>query len=188
MGGLKVHLGCWHRYIPGFIHVDLCDLPHIDYKTNIKNLPMFNDNSVQLIYSSHAIEYFDRDEIIKVLTEWYRVLCPGGILRLSVPDIEALIKIYTKSGDITKIIGPLYGKMTIKQESGETLLYSKTVYDERSLSDLLIQVGFLTPKRWDWRLTEHSTIDDHSQAYYPHMQKNSGILVSLNLEAKKNGL
>ena len=89
------------------------------------------------------------------------------------------------SGDITKILGPLYGKMTIRQESCETLLYSKTVYDERSLSEILIRVGFVSPKRWDWRQTEHATIDDHSQAYYPHMQKNSGILVSLNLEVKK---
>jgi predicted SAM-dependent methyltransferase len=184
---LKLHLGCWHRYIPGFIHVDLCELPHIDYKSNIDKLPMFKDNSVSLIYSSHAIEYFDRDEVINVLTEWHRILCPGGILRLSVPDLEALIKIYTISGDIKNILGPLYGKMKIKTKECETLMYHKTVYDENSLSEILKKVGFLSPHRWDWRLTEHGNVDDHSQAYYPHMQKNSGIMVSLNLEAKKNG-
>jgi len=28
---MKLHLGCWHRHIPGFVHVDLCDMDHIDY-------------------------------------------------------------------------------------------------------------------------------------------------------------
>jgi hypothetical protein len=32
---IKLHLGCWHRYIPGFIHIDLCDMEHIDYKSSI---------------------------------------------------------------------------------------------------------------------------------------------------------
>jgi predicted SAM-dependent methyltransferase len=29
---IKLHLGCGKRYIPGFIHIDLADYPHIDYK------------------------------------------------------------------------------------------------------------------------------------------------------------
>ena len=32
---MKLHLGCWNRFIPGFIHIDLCDYDHIDYKRNI---------------------------------------------------------------------------------------------------------------------------------------------------------
>jgi|GEM_PF-3399702 len=35
---IQLHLGCGKRYIPGFIHVDLSDYPHIDYKHNIKDL------------------------------------------------------------------------------------------------------------------------------------------------------
>jgi hypothetical protein len=33
--GIKLHLGCWHRVIPGFVHVDLCDMPHIDHQSSI---------------------------------------------------------------------------------------------------------------------------------------------------------
>ena len=46
---VKLNLGCWHRNIPGFINVDLCDMPHIHYKTSIDKLDMFEDESVDLI-------------------------------------------------------------------------------------------------------------------------------------------
>lgn len=185
MPGLKAHLGCWHRVIPGFVHVDLCDMPHIDHKSSIDHLPFFSDGSVQLIYCSHALEYFDRDQAVDVLREWYRVLAPGGLLRLAVPDFEALIRVYQTGGALANVLGPLYGKMGIATNGGPATLYHKTTYDEASLSELLQQGGFVIPERWDWRTTEHAYIDDHSQAYFPHMQKETGILVSLNLQARK---
>jgi hypothetical protein len=40
-------------------------------------------------------------------------------------------------------------------------------------------------ERYDWRETEHVDIDDYSQAYIPHMDKENGALVSLNVEALK---
>jgi predicted SAM-dependent methyltransferase len=182
---MKAHLGCWHRFIPGFIHVDLCDMPHINYKNGIDCLPFFSSNSLELIYCSHAFEYFDRDKAREVLKEWWRVLEPGGTLRLAVPDFRALIGIYEKTGDLSRILGPLYGKFSIDTEQGPLTLYHKTTYDQASLSDTLEECGFIRPHLWDWRQTEHANIDDHSQAYFPHMQKDTGILVSLNLQAYK---
>jgi len=183
---IKVHLGCWHRHIPGFVHVDLCDMPHIDYQAGIDRLPFLADDSAQLIYCSHAFEYFDREEAREVLAEWRRVLTPGGVLRLAVPDMEALIAVYRQTGELGRILGPLYGRMQIDTSSGIRKLYHKTVYDEASLGALLRQCGFSEPRRWDWRTTEHAAIDDHSQAYFPHMQKETGTLVSLNIEAVKS--
>jgi SAM-dependent methyltransferase len=184
MKKLKVHLGCWHRYIPEFVHVDLCDMPHIDYKSSIDRLPFLEDGSVELIYCSHALEYFDRKEAVQVLAEWRRVLRPGGRLRLAVPDFRALIKVYEMTGELDRVLGPLYGRMEVDTfRGGAVTLYHKTIYDEASLAELLRNNGFIDPKRWDWRETEHAEIDDHSQAYYPHMQKRSGLLISLNIEA-----
>jgi len=183
--GLKLHLGCWHRVIPGFVHVDLCDMPHIDHKSSIDSLPFIADGSASLLYCSHALEYFDRDEARRVLAEWHRVLAPGGLLRLAVPDFEALIKVYQQTGELARVLGPLYGKMSIATPQGPQTLYHKTSYDQASLTALLKDCGFDAIERWDWRLTEHAQVDDHSQAYFPHMQKDSGILVSLNLQARK---
>jgi hypothetical protein len=36
-----------------------------------------------------------------------------------------------------------------------------------------------------WRETEHAHVDDFSQAYIPHMDKENGILISLNIECDK---
>jgi predicted SAM-dependent methyltransferase len=182
---MKIHLGCWHRNFPDFINVDLCDMPHIHYNSSIDSLPFFSDNSAELIYCSHALEYFDRDDAKNVLREWQRVLKPGGILRIAVPDFDALLKVYYETNDLNKILGPLFGKMQIPTNRGTQSLYHKTVYNFESLQSLLTDIGFVKPELWDWRNTEHSTFDDHSQAYFPHMDKENGVLISLNLQAYK---
>jgi len=182
-----LHLGCGKRNIPGFIHVDLDDFSHIDYRHEISTLPMFLANSVDLIYCAHALEYFDREGAKNVLKEWYRVLKPGGILRIAVPDFENIVNVYKKYKDLDHkgILGPLYGRMAIKTKKGEKYIYHKTAYDFKSLKKVLETAGFKKIKRYDWQKTVHKDYDDHSQAYIPHMDKKRGILISLNVEAEK---
>ena len=74
---LKLHLGCGKRdFGPDWVHIDAADFPHVTYKS-VTRLP-YKDKTVDVIYASHLIAYFDRDEIIKVFNEWHRVLKPGG--------------------------------------------------------------------------------------------------------------
>ena len=94
-------------------------MPHIHYKTSIDKLDMFEDGSVDLIYSSHSLAYFDRIEVKALLQEWRRVLAGGGVLRLAVPDFDKLILAYQKSADLSTILGPLYGRMEIQTQEGE---------------------------------------------------------------------
>lgn len=182
---MKLHLGCGKRFFPGFIHVDLDSYPHIDYQHDIKKLPMFKNNTVDLIYFCHGVEYFDRFEVLDVLKEWRRVLKKGGKLRLAVPDFEALVSVYKKTGELDRVIGPIYGRIKIKTRKGEEFLYHKTTYDFKSLRRVLEQSGYVKIKRYNWRQTEHHQYDDFSQAYFPHMQKETGKLISLNVEATK---
>jgi len=182
---VNLHLGCWKRNIPGFINVDICDLPHIHYKRSVDDLSIFPNSRANLIYASHVFEYFDRVKGKEVLKEWYRVLAPGGVLRLAVPDFEKLVTVYKKYKTLDKIIGPLFGRMPIMTKKGENILYHKTVYDFESLKNILESVGFKKVRRYDWKKTIHKDYDDHSQAYIPHMDKKHGLLISLNVEANK---
>lgn len=176
---MKLHIGCGKRYILGFIHVDVRKFPHVDYVTSADKLDMFKDNSADLIYTCHVLEHFRRDQTENVLKEWYRVLKPGGILRIAVPDFEKLVEVYLKTKDLQLILGPLVGR----QDYPENTHY--IVFDYSSLSKLLEKVGFKNIRRYDWRQTTHKDYDDYSQAYIPHMDKEGGILISLNVEAEK---
>jgi hypothetical protein len=102
-----------------------------------------------------------------------------------VPDFEALVDVYLTYKNLDLIHGPLYGRMIIKTLNGEKLIYHKTCYDFESLKRLLEQCGFIDIHRYDWRKTEHKDYDDYSQAYIPHMDKEKGKLISLNVETKK---
>src|SRR5262249_5928010 len=93
---IKVHLGCGKRIFARYVHIDLADYSHIDYRHDIRQLPMLESGSVSLIHASHCLEYFDRMEVLPVLSEWRRVLRPGGIIRLAVPDFAALAQVYVK--------------------------------------------------------------------------------------------
>ncbi len=183
---INVHLGCGRRVIPGFVNVDIADFDHIDHRHDIRTLPFFSDDSIDLIYASHVLEYFDRVEVAPVLAEWRRVLKAGGTLRLAVPDFEAMVEVYRDSGDLELILGPMYGRMQPGGGDDPLVIYHKTVYDFATLSDTLSLAGFENIRRYDWRDTVHKDHDDHSQAYIPHMDKDHGRLISLNIEAQKS--
>lgn len=187
---MKLHLGCGKRdFGPDWTHIDCGNFPHVT-SHNITSLP-FDDFSCSRIYASHVIEYFDREEIIPVLKEWHRVLRSGGRISLAVPDFRAMAKLYMDSWtnvnvdawDIESFLGPLYGKMT--PEGCMNSIYHKTVYDFKSLRQLLWSTGFDNVYSYDWKQTEHANTDDHSQSYLPHMDKKNGTLISLNVKAIK---
>jgi predicted SAM-dependent methyltransferase len=68
---------------------------HVDHLGNATDLRQFADATFQEIYASHVLEHFCyQTELLPVLTEWQRVLVPGGVLRLSVPDLDILAHLF----------------------------------------------------------------------------------------------
>ena len=176
---MKLHLGCGKRHIPDFIHIDAIEYPHVDHVATIDNLSFIADNTVDLIYNCHVLEHFKRREVARVLAEWKRVLKPGGILRISVPDFASLCEVYQRNSKLEQVAGALFGR----QDYLYNIHYN--VFDQESLTKMLEDVDFENVRRYDWRDTEHAAIDDYSQAYIPHMDKVNGILISLNVECAK---
>lgn len=58
-----------------------------------KGIP-FPSESIDVVYHSHMLEHLDRDVAVTFLHEIKRVLKPGGICRIVVPDLEKLAKLY----------------------------------------------------------------------------------------------
>jgi len=177
---LKLHLGCGQKFIPGFVHIDALQYDHVDHCQQVGELDNFADASAALIYACHVLEHFSRWEYKKVLKEWHRVLKPGGLLRLSVPDFAACAKLYYEEGlqaGLTGLVGLVVGGQRDQYD------FHGMIFDEELLSRSLLEVGFKRVRRWDWRQVEHGAIDDYSQAYLPHLDKDHGLLMSLNLEA-----
>ena len=192
MKKIKLNIGGGNVKLPGYKVLDGKfgdDLTKLNYK----------DNSVDEIYASHVLEYFDQIEVVDVLREWYRVLKKGGIIRIAVPDFYEMTQLYLgirkvdlncikpvlilrlKKLNIRDLIGPLFGRMEM---DGKTI-YHKTTYDYETLAQLLYQIGFKRIAKYDCESVKpFSQIDDQSHAYIPHMNK-KGTLISLNLEATK---
>ena len=178
----RLHLGCGKKHIPGFFHVDIQPFPHIDHIGAAENLDFIADDTVELIYACHVLEHFGRFQIVDVLREWCRVLQPGGVLRLAVPDFSACAAIYYEEGlkdGLSGLVGLVCGGQRDATD------FHRMIFDAPLLSGLLFQAGFSAVRKWDWRKTDHVDIDDYSQSHLPHMDKEGGRLMSLNLEAVK---
>lgn len=181
---IKINLGCGVRnFGKDWIHIDGGEFEHLDKKYKTVELYEFPDNSIDLIYCSHLIAYFDQVEFSALLKQWYRKLKKGGVLRIATPNFEVMIDLYNSCKcELKDIIGPLYGRMDMNGE----LIYHKTTYDCITLEKLLKEAGFKHTQPYNWRKTDHSQFDDHSSAYLcPKGDKENGILISLNIEARK---
>lgn len=176
---MKLHLGCGKRFIKGFVHIDILDYPHIDHISSIDNLSFIVDNSVDLIYNCHVLEHFKINDVARVVKEWNRVLKPNGLLRSSVPDFKRICKVYTNTENLDLVKGPVFGR----QDYLYNIHYN--IFDKKSLTTLFEENNFYNVREYDWRETEHAEVDDYSQAYIPHMDKENGTLISLNLECNK---
>jgi len=60
-----------------------------------KPLP-FRESSFSAIYASHVLEHLYLVEAQRVLSECKRILKPGGVLRLVVPDLHSVVLDYLK--------------------------------------------------------------------------------------------
>jgi predicted SAM-dependent methyltransferase len=154
-GKIKLNLGCGHRLMDGYINIDMpnnyidklknkYDKP--DFEADITNLP-YEDNYADEIIAIHVIEHFYYWEVEDVLKEWLRVLKPGGLLVLELPDLLKILYHFNKAlSDLEKVKLPLaktlwalYGNDKYKDPN----MVHKWAWFDVSLKDTLKKVGFI---------------------------------------------
>jgi len=191
-GNMRLHLGCELNTPQGWIHLDgswgawlakypraraflkltkifpqhLVDKPwsrDIVVHNLTKPLP-FQDNYFSTIYAAHVLEHLYLAEAKKLLKECYRTLQPGGVIRLVVPDLRALILEYMETKPDAEPPGaeravhradvlqsrlmlraeaPHSGRMIYKLYSKLTDFHShKWMYDVESLASYLEEAEF----------------------------------------------
>jgi len=112
---IRLNLGCGPKRIDGWINVDyaiaarLAKYPIVGpvlsrlFRNNwhpeiviadLRKSFVWEDNSVDVVYSSHTLEHFSKLEGTEFLSECHRVVKPGGIIRIVVPDLQVLVKDY----------------------------------------------------------------------------------------------
>jgi SAM-dependent methyltransferase len=108
-----------------------------------------DNGSVAAVYSSHMIEHLDRNEARAFLTEVKRVLQPGGVVRLAVPDLSRLVQAYVATGDADGFVAGTH--MGLERPAGlrgwlKWALVGPRhhlwMYDGDSLCKLLREAGF----------------------------------------------
>lgn len=180
-GPSKLHLGSGGRRIEGYLNTDLVDLPGVDVSgVDVTELVGFETCSQDAIYASHVLEHVPRARTFKTLLEWNRVLKPGGVLRIAVPDWEATVARYQQEGDYENLLNWIYGGA----ENDNNVHYRQFTY--AGLKTLLVEAGFKRVSRYDWKQTELRDVDDFSKAYWPHMDTENGLLMSLNIQCVKH--
>jgi predicted SAM-dependent methyltransferase len=94
MDGHLINIGCGSTWHPAWVNLDMRPAsPQVRSWDVARGLP-FGDAQVQACYASHVLEHLSRPQAKALLSECRRVLRPGGVLRLAVPDLEAIAREY----------------------------------------------------------------------------------------------
>lgn len=141
VGGTRLNLGGRGTIIRGFQTVDLSEEHDVQIKSDVSNLWMFKDGTVDEIYASHILEHFSHVRTQYVLEEWRRVLKKGARAAISVPDFDAMVKLYVRVGMNDFIRNMLYG------DQGYDRAYHYTGFTFSTLAALCVKSGFSDVKR-----------------------------------------
>lgn len=130
----KLNLGAGDLVIDGFI-------PRDGARGDVLSPLPDADASIDEIRASHVLEHFPYAQVPAVLQDWARALKPGGVMRIAVPDFEAIATAYMQ-GQPLNTQGYIMGGQVDHRD------FHRAIFDEDELADLLRQAGLTGIQRW----------------------------------------
>ena len=132
-----LNLGCGSRFHLGWTNVDIaCASPHVQAHDLRLGIP-YPDDTFEVVYHSHLLEHLSKYEALSFTQECHRVLKPGGIVRVVVPDLERIARLYLMALERALqgqdewrhhyewMMLELYDQMVRERPGGEMLEYLK---------------------------------------------------------------
>jgi predicted SAM-dependent methyltransferase len=89
-----VNLGCGNHYHPDWINIDIVATGPAVIAHDLSHGIPLPTNSCDVVYHSHILEHLRQENSFIFLQECHRVLKPGGIIRVAVPDLEVICRLY----------------------------------------------------------------------------------------------
>ncbi len=150
----KLNLGAGNCPMDGYTN--------LDRKTGNEVWPIaYPDDSADEIRASHVLEHFSHRDTLAVLTEWVRVLKPGGTIKIAVPDFDLICQ-WHATGQMTN--APAYvmgGHIDSDDQHGAAITRAR-------LSELFMAAGLEDVREWQ---------SDHDDC--------SSLPISLNMQGRK---
>lgn len=144
-GARRLNWGCGDHVAPGWINTDVKKNDGVDLVADIRNGLPIASGALDYAVSIHALPELSLSEQVPVLTELLRVLRPGGVLRLGLPDLGKGIDAYLRGDrDYFKVDD------SIAVSAGGRFIthmlwygYSRTLFTPDFASELLTRAGFV---------------------------------------------
>ena len=96
---LKLHLGSGIRSRPGWVNIDGCEQPGLDLRWDLRDPLPVDAGAADLVYSEHVLEHLEFEDAQRLIRDVFRVLSPGGRVRLGVPDAELYLRAYSRNDE-----------------------------------------------------------------------------------------
>ncbi|GCL34209.1 glycosyl transferase group 1 [Planktothrix agardhii CCAP 1459/11A] len=145
---LKLELGASEKRMEGWTTVDLD--PRSDLCLDLSKPLPFQDNCLEEIYSSHLLEHFYYpNPMVNLLSECYRVLKPGGVFKVAVPNARIYIEAYEKPESFEAEEHCLYKPAFHYHSKIDFINYiaymdghHRFLFDEENLPKIITNAGF----------------------------------------------
>lgn len=170
---IRLHIG-GTQIRPGWTLLNVTPGPGVDVVGDCADLSMFADASVAEIYASHVYEHLGfRRDLPRALAETHRVLVPGGELKISVPDLDIVCRLWasdaTPAAARETLMCHLYGDQKDAHD------FHRVGFNWDILTGFLARAGFATARRVD----SFDLFEDTSA------WRSFGVPISLNVVAGK---
>ena len=156
---LRLHLGCGGEAKAGWVNIDCVGDP-VELAWNLAHGVPFSDESAEAIFHEHLLEHISLRDGAALMAECFRVLKPGGILRVGVPDAGELIRSYVGDGTYLQRLHPDRPTRLIGVQE---LFYwhdHVAMFDNETLALMFRASGFPDPTRREFGETDLDAAPD----------------------------